>query len=72
MAGSYKHVVTKTGKLRSNESLIQMIENLGDAYEAIEEMYGMIWYLADGDAEAVERARLGYKSGLAYSPGVQA
>lgn len=46
MAGSYNHVVTRQGNLRSNESFIQSIENLGDAYEATEEMYGMIWWLA--------------------------
>lgn len=47
MAGSYNHCVDKeTGKLYVNEDLIQMVENLGDAYESIEEMYGMIWWLA--------------------------
>jgi hypothetical protein len=46
MAGSYNHCVAKDGQLLVNEDLIQMVENLGDAYEALEEMYGMIWYLA--------------------------
>jgi hypothetical protein len=36
MAGSWKHMITKSGKLRSNESFTGMIENLGDAYEAQE------------------------------------
>lgn len=50
MAGSYKHCVDDKGNLLSNDEMMitgAMIENLGDAYEAIEEMYGMIWYLAD-------------------------
>lgn len=44
MAGSYRHVTTKKGKLASPAKMT--VENLGDAYEAIEEMYGMIWILA--------------------------
>lgn len=49
MAGSYNHCVTNKGNLMSNDRMMisgAMIENLGDAYEAIEEMFGMIWYLA--------------------------
>lgn len=75
MAGSYNHVITKGGNLRDNESFVQMIENLGDAYEAVEEMFGMIWWLAwqahvalDGSAKSpehfVERARQNYEEGL--------
>ena len=45
MAGSYNHVtLKKSGKLRNTETIL--IDNMGDAYETIEEMYGMIWYLA--------------------------
>jgi len=44
-------------------------ETQGDAYETIEEMYGMIWFLANGDPEAVERACQKYEEGLAMSPG---
>lgn len=47
MAGSWRHMTGRTGKLRNNESFTGMIENLGDAYEAAEECYGMIWWLAD-------------------------
>lgn len=47
MAGSYNHATTGKGKLRSPKSMIGLVENGGDAYETIEEMYGMIWYLAD-------------------------
>lgn len=46
MAGSYNHVVTKHGNLGSNERVVSMLENGGDVYEAVEEMYGMIWILA--------------------------
>jgi hypothetical protein len=71
MAGSYAHVVDKRGRLLNNRNLVQMIENLGDAYEAIEEMYGMIWYLAGGDEVKVEQARVHYRDGLIESPGQQ-
>lgn len=72
MAGSYNHIITKNGNLRSNESFAQMIENLGDAYEMAEEMYGMIWWLASMAQEApvmpaeelVEHARQNYPLGL--------
>lgn len=47
MAGSWEHMTTKSGKLRSNETFCDMVENLGDAYEAAEECYGMVQYLAD-------------------------
>lgn len=75
MAGSYNHVVTQNGNLRDNESFVQMIENLGDAYEAVEEMYGMIWWLAAMAPDAgpmspvdlVEMARQQYPAGLAVA-----
>lgn len=49
MAGSYNHIVNNDGTLMDNDRMMisgAMIENLGDAYEAIEELYGMIWFLA--------------------------
>jgi hypothetical protein len=63
MAGSWQHMTTKSGKLRNSESFCGMIENLGDAYEAAEECYGMTWFLANtlatGDStEAPSRARV--------------
>lgn len=74
MAGSYKHATTRSGNLRDAESFAQRIENPGDAYEMAEEMYGMIWFLADqafpeqpsgGTLRAtVERARENYQRGL--------
>lgn len=78
MAGSYNHVVKKDGSLQKPERVCSMLECMsGDVYEAVEEMYGMIWYLADrlalnsymtDTAEWVETARLNYKLGLALSP----
>lgn len=70
MAGSYNHATTDAGNLRSNESFVNMIENLGDAYEMAEEMYGMIWFLARmavNPQEAVEAARQGYEQGLEFA-----
>lgn len=81
MAGSYYHCIDfRTGQLLSNERMVQrgaLIENLGDAYEAIEEMYGMIWWLATqgvalGDssftpADLVELARQNCQDGLKLS-----
>ena len=46
MAGSWQHMTTKSGKLRNNETFCGMIENLGDAYEAAGECYGMVQWLA--------------------------
>lgn len=68
MAGSYNHIVTKTGNLASNERVVGMLENGGDVFEAVEEMYGMIWYLAGmhpgKEKMAVEEARQKYLDGL--------
>jgi len=67
MAGSYGHVVDDEGRLRTNERVVWSLENGGDVCEAVEEMYGMIHWLAnrisevsgiprsDLIAEAVER-----------------
>jgi len=70
MAGSYSHIVDDNGRLLGNEDFIDMIENLGDAYEMAKEMYGMIWYLANQVAAlpltglAIETARVNYRVGL--------
>ncbi len=56
MAGSYAHIVDKD----NNFIGIELIDNLGDAWEALEECYNMIQYLTGGDrnklAEAVNSA----------------
>lgn len=70
MAGSYNHIITNHGNLVNNETFVDMIENLGDAYEMAEEMYGMIWFLAHtqnselSPGERVGLARQQYKVGL--------
>lgn len=71
MAGSYRHATTGAGKLRNWRTMTVATETQGDAYETIEEMYGMIWWLADGDADRVEDARQHYLDGIGRSPGVQ-
>jgi hypothetical protein len=76
MAGSWKHFVDKKGRFKGSGEL----ENGGDVVEALEEAYGMVWYLsthlavyrgADGqDAAAlVEEAERAYRDGLRWSPG---
>jgi hypothetical protein len=42
MAGSYRHVTDSQGAFTG----LDLIDNLGDAYEAIEEMHLMIGWLA--------------------------
>lgn len=77
MAGSYNHVVTDAGNLRSPEMVDRMLENGGDVYEAVEEMYGMIWWLATLGPDAVltspedlvEMAREQYAVGLKLAKG---
>lgn len=86
MAGSYNHIVDEDGRLSSGETINGMLEcTSGDVVECVNEMYGMIWYLADVLAHEdrfdpilrdeyrkgfVENARRNYKVGLEASPGV--
>jgi hypothetical protein len=72
MAGSYSHAITSKGRLRNPKTMTIATETQGDTYETIEEMFGMIWYLADGDPARVEEACLNYRDGITMSPGVQA
>lgn len=69
MAGSYNHAVDDLGRLCNWKTMTIATETQGDAYETIEEMYGMIWYLAGGNPETVELARNNYEAGIALSPG---
>jgi hypothetical protein len=71
MAGSYGHAVDEHGRLRNPENMSIATETGGDAYETIEEFYGMVWYLASGDAVLVEEARANYREGIEMSPGVE-
>lgn len=54
MAGSYKHVVDSNNKFIG----LDLIENLGDAYECIEEMYQVIQKLSGGDKQRIYEAWL--------------
>lgn len=47
MAGSFRHMTTPGKQLLNNENFHDMLENGGDVYEAAEECFGMIWWLAD-------------------------
>lgn len=71
MAGSYNHAVTTAGKLRNTDTMTNATETQGDAYETIEEMYGMIWWLANGNPAIVEAARKNWYEGIKLSPGKQ-
>lgn len=69
MAGSYKHCVNDDGQLYNNENLHDMLGTFGDVDETIEELYGMVWFLAEGDPVRVEEARQYYGRGIMMSPG---
>jgi hypothetical protein len=80
VAGSYKHAVNSKGQLRSPKHMLIATETPGDAYETIEEFYGMVWWLADmcvamhastsiPPSDWVEQARINYKQGIKASPG---
>ena len=71
MAGSYNHATTLKGKLRNTKTMGLATETQGDSYETIEEMYGMIWWLAKGDPGMVALAQRNYKVGIRMSPGRQ-
>lgn len=67
MAGSYNHCINEeTLDLLPWGELEGMIENMGDAGEAIEEMVFMIKWLAKGDKALIEQA---LKAFYAYSNG---
>jgi hypothetical protein len=87
MAGSWEHMTTDDGRLRNVATFHDMLDAGGDVYEAAEECYGMVQYLADvlarhtrvgggmfvqmSRGELVAEAQENYKSGLALG-GVQA
>ena len=51
MAGSYRHCADDTGAFR-----FDAIENMGDAHEACEMMYWMIYVLAGGSPQRIKDA----------------
>ena len=71
MAGSYSHATDDQVRLRNWRNMTIATETQGDAYETIEEFYGMVWWLAQGNAERVEDARRNYLGGIEMSPGRQ-
>ena len=56
MAGSYKHCVDERGFLLEEP----LLDNLGDAFEAVEEMYDMIEFLTGGDKRKIWEAHLAH------------
>jgi lipopolysaccharide biosynthesis regulator YciM len=75
VAGSWNHIVNRNGKFQGT----LLIENLGDAYEALEECYGMIQYLADvvatewgqEHAAVIREAKENHEAGLRIGGMVQ-
>ncbi len=65
MAGSYDHLVDDDGKFQG----VELLDDLGDAYQALEECFGMIWFLANGDAGRVVYAWRHWRDGFNMSPG---
>lgn len=71
MAGGWSSITTDDGKFRS-ETFAQLIDNLGDAWEAAEMCFGMVQYLAASLSdlkeftreEWVEMAEENWKAGL--------
>lgn len=52
MAGGYKHCTNE-----KNEFIgIDLLDNMGDAHEALEQMFWMIQYLSGGDQKKIEEA----------------
>lgn len=50
MAGSLNHIIDKRGSFTMN-----YIENLGDAHEALEECFLIIYQLTNGDKKTINR-----------------
>lgn len=69
MAGGYGHIVQKDGNLAPKSRIVGSLEADDDVFETIQEMYGMIWHLAQTYAygnpkAAVHEARAQYRDGL--------
>lgn len=56
MAGSYSHIVDKDNKFKG----VELIENLGDAYEALEECWHIIDILSGSDKDKINEAYYEY------------
>lgn len=47
MAGGYEQIVDRNGRLAPPGFVAAMLDNDANVYETVEELFGMIWYLAD-------------------------
>jgi hypothetical protein len=56
MAGSYRHIVDENNNFRG----LELIDDLGDAYEALEECWHIINILSEGDKSKIAAAHLEY------------
>lgn len=65
MAGSFGHC-DNDGEFR-----FDLIENMGDAHEACEEMHFMIWHLAKDRRKKIKRARKAYRAYRRFLQGVK-
>ena len=54
MAGSYRHCRNR------KRFWFDLIENMGDAHEACQQMFWMIRYLSDGDEKKIKAAEAAY------------
>jgi len=65
---SFGHVVQKDGNLRALSIIGDMLTSKDDIVKTVEEMYGMIWFLAGKEVgrekQTVEDARKQYREGL--------
>lgn len=52
MAGSYYHCINSKGEFIG----VKNLDNLGDAHEALEEMYWMLQYMSGGSKEKLFNA----------------
>ncbi len=52
MAGSYRHIVNSRNEFRG----VELIDDLGDAYEALEECYDIIRHLSGDDKAKIHEA----------------
>lgn len=76
MITSYNEVVNNDGNLDPDK--IEALVRGGDVFAVVEQLYGMVWYLAETAAPAsppamvkamVEAARRHYDKGLVYAKG---
>lgn len=56
MAGSYRHIVNDDNEFYGDIGEELLIDDLGDAYEALEECYDIILFLSGGDITKIAEA----------------